>query len=156
MATIKCLLLALAATQRLGVLAILPDPGKGIDERTPYPACTPTPNNTCIVGGKYVLPELDWSNVGSAGNAAYEKYLPRNKPTLSVPWTNNKMPERCYHWGVTQDKFRAEDFVIYNVTFDDCEVGPFVICWHKRSPRTALDIADEIGRMPAPMRQAAS
>ena len=158
---LKHLALALAATHSLslvpGVLA-LPDPALRANKRSAYPACTENPsdpNNHCIVNGQYLVPELDWFDPNSPADLTYQQYLPTHSFTLSQ-WTNGKMPERCYYWGVERDHWKPADFVMYNVTFTDCTIAPFVMCWSKLSQRNASAIAAEISRMPAPMRQAAS
>ncbi|KAK3331396.1 hypothetical protein B0H66DRAFT_528730 [Apodospora peruviana] len=158
MTGIKYIALALTATQGLGVLAWQLDPTKSSNERAPYPACTRgDPETDCIVGGKYLVPELDMGGEGSNGNKAFKDHLTPSTPTLGAVWTNNKMPEPCYRWGVTKDRWKVEDFRIYNVTYEsDCNIAPFVICWNRLSPKSAEEIAWEIGRLPAPMRQAAS
>ena len=152
--------LALAAAQALGVLAWQPNPATKGSLRArapPYPICSPATNPNCIAGGKYLIPDLDASDENSKGDKALKALLKPSLPRLSDPWDAGQMPEPCYRRGVTEDGWRAADFVIYNVTYDsDCVGAPFVICWNKLSPKPVEAIADEIGRLPATMRQAAS
>lgn len=150
------LLFAILAVQGLGVFGFLPDPDRKLQKRATYPACSSTISSKCILDGNYLFPELDWSNVDSAADTAYKTYLPKHDDFVLSNWTNNKIPERCYHWGVAEDRWNAADFKAYNVTFSDCAIAPFVICMNKFSPRDASAIASEIGRIPAPMRQSAS
>jgi len=155
MAAIRRLVLALVATQSLGVLGSLPDPAKKLHKRSTYPACTPSSTNTCILGGKYLFPALDWSDSHSAADNVYRSSFVNHTFTLSQ-WTNNKIPEPCYYWGVERDHWNPSNFTVYNVTFSDCTISPFVICMNSFSPRDVSAIASEIGRIPAPLRQANS
>ncbi|KAK3312292.1 hypothetical protein B0H66DRAFT_570386 [Apodospora peruviana] len=92
----------------------------------------------------------------SKGNKAFVNILPVSRHELGPMWTNNKMPGPCYKWAVN-DKWNVSDFRMYNVTYpDDCRGEPFVICYHIHSNRSLDTVAKEIGRIPAPMRQAAS
>jgi len=154
MAIFKSLALALAALHALPALASQPDHRllrRDGNER--YPFCTPAPDNSCIVGGKYVKPDLNISDVGNPGNNAYITYLPAHTFTLSQ-WTNQKMPALCYD-KINLYNFRPVDFVVYNVTFSDCTT-PWVICRSKLAGKNVNEIADSVGKMPATMRQATS
>ena len=106
----------------------------------PYPFCSSATNPDCIADGKYPVPVLDFSNENSAGDLAYKTYLPTQTFTTSR-WTNGKIPERCYYWGVERDHFRAADFVVYNVTYADCPGAAFVVCHHKDAPKSVEVIA---------------
>jgi len=134
----KGLLLALAATHA-------PVLGHQLQARNaisndPYPFCNPAEEPNCIAGGKYLVPPLDFSLEGDIGDQAYNQYLPTHTFTLSQ-WTNNKMPEPCYYWGVTADHWNPADFVVYNVTFSDCPASPWVVCWNNHSPKSISQIA---------------
>lgn len=118
----------------------------------PYPFCNPATSDSCILNGKYLFPSLEFSNEGSLGNAAFLQYLPTSTFTVS-PWTNNKMPQACYYWGVERDKFNPREFTMYNVTFSDCS-QPFVVCYHNKAQKTISQIATEISRIPIKIRQA--
>lgn len=151
----KTLILALAAAaQAPGVLGYQLQP-RGVVNRDPYPFCNTKTNPNCIAGGKYLVPILDFSVQRSAGDLAYAKYLPTHNFTLSA-WPKGKMPEPCYKWGVTADHWKPADFTMYNVTFTDCPGSPWVVCFNKHSPRTIKQIAKEISRIPAAMRQSTS
>ncbi len=134
---LSTVLLALAAVQVPSVQGrqLKPRDGNG----DPYPFCNST-NPNCIVGGKYLVPQLDISTEGDPGDQAYNTYLPTHSFSLSQ-WTNGKMPEACYHYGVTDDHWNAADFVVYNVTFSDCPGSPWVVCWNNYSPKSINDIA---------------
>jgi hypothetical protein len=136
---VKAFLLALAAAQASSVLARQLR-ARDNSSNDPYPFCDPATNSNCIVGGKYLVPQLDFSIEGDAGDQAYNQYLPTHSFTLSQ-WTNGKMPEACYRWGVTADHWNPADFVMYNVTFSDCPTSPWVVCWNNHSPKTISDIA---------------
>ncbi|KAK3367690.1 hypothetical protein B0H63DRAFT_535732 [Podospora didyma] len=120
----------------------------------PYPFCNPATNANCIVGGKYLVPQLDFSLENDVGDQAFRQYLPTHTFTLSQ-WTNGKMPERCYFWAVTADHWNPADFVIYNVTYSDCSI-PFVMCYNVKAGKTASQVATEISRLPVKMRQSTS
>ncbi|KAK3376249.1 hypothetical protein B0T24DRAFT_718641 [Lasiosphaeria ovina] len=153
MASLKHLVLALAAVLAPGVS------GRQLQRRDasandPYPFCNPATSPDCIEGGKYVKPDLDFSDQNDVGDVAYRQYLSTHTFTLSQ-WTNGKIPEACYYWAVTADHWNAADFVVYNVTFSDCPT-PFVVCYNNKSPKTVSEIATEISRIPIGMRQATS
>lgn len=138
MVTIKNLFLTIAALRAAGVAGHQLRPRNAISN-DPYPACNPATNPNCIVGGKYLVPPLDFSLEDDIGDNAFKQYLPTHTFTLSQ-WTNNKMPQSCYYWAVTADHWSPVDFVMYNVTFSDCST-PFVVCWHKKSPKSISQIA---------------
>ncbi|KAK5653476.1 hypothetical protein OQA88_8962 [Cercophora sp. LCS_1] len=154
MTTLRFLVFTLAALHLPGVLGFQPDhrllPRDG-NER--YPFCTPAPDNSCIVGGKYVKPDLNISEAGNAGNNAYITYLPAHTYNLSQ-WTNQKMPQMCYST-INLYGYTPSAFVVYNVTYSDC-TSPWVICRSTTASKSINEIADEISKMPASMRQAAS
>jgi len=161
----KGIIFALAATQGLGVLAWQPNPAAAKSrlrarEPPPYPICSPATNPECIAGGKYLIPDLETSDENSKGDKALKTLLKVGTHRPPVSWEKEaagQMPEPCYRRGVVQDGWKAADFIIYNVTYDsDCDVAPFVICWNKLSPKSVETIAQEIGRLPATIRQAAS
>jgi hypothetical protein len=105
----------------------------------PYPACDPATNSNCIDGGRYLMPELNYSLEGDSGDSAFVKYLP-NHTFTTARWPAGKMPEPCYRWGVTADGWVATDFIIYNVTFSDCST-PFAVCWNTLAPKSIDQIA---------------
>ncbi|OBT45089.1 hypothetical protein VE00_05137 [Pseudogymnoascus sp. WSF 3629] len=146
----KALVLALAAqvSSVWGHLLRVRDTGD------PYPICSPATNANCIDGGRYLMPELNYSLEGDAGDTAYVEFLPNHTFTISQ-WSAGRMPEPCYRWGVTADHWVVTDFVMYNVTFSDCST-PFVVCWNKYAPKSISEIATYIGRIPAGMRQSTS
>ncbi|KAK3312505.1 hypothetical protein B0H66DRAFT_608767 [Apodospora peruviana] len=146
-------ILALAALQPSSVL------GRQLQARDTisndnYPFCDPATNKNCIVGGKYLVPQLDFSIENDVGDVAFKRYLPTHTFTISQ-WTNHKMPEKCYYWAVTADQWVATDFRVYNVTFSDCST-PFVVCYHKKATKTINQISTEISRLPVKIRQATS
>lgn len=145
---------ALAALHLHGVLALHPD--KNLlrrDGNEPFPFCTTATNPDCIVGGKYVKPDLNISDAGNPGNNAYITYLPSHTYTLSQ-WTNQRMPSMC-HYVINYYSFNPTDFTVYNVTYTDCN-EPWVICRHTGSSPSINQLAADIGKMPATMRQAAN
>ncbi|KAK3374124.1 hypothetical protein B0T24DRAFT_625704 [Lasiosphaeria ovina] len=160
MAVFKTLLIALAAAANApaAVVAFQPDPratNTGLAKRADaYPFCNPATNPNCIAGGKYLVPILEFSSENGPGDLAYQQYLPASPWTFSK-WTNGLMPERCYYWGVTADKWKATDFLVYNVTYTDCAT-PFVVCRHQKSTKSIGQLASQIGKLPVRMRQASS
>ena len=139
MAILKPLILAIAATSLPSVLGHQPRP-RDTSSGDDYPFCNPATNPNCIADGKYLVPQLDFSLENDVGDLAYKQYLPTHTFTVAQ-WTNGKMPERCYHFGVTADSWNPADFVMYNVTFSDCAGAPFVVCWHNKSSKTISEIA---------------
>jgi len=125
------------------------------DGNEPFPFCTPNPSTpeSCIVGGKYVKPDLNISDEGNPGNQAYVTYLPTHTYTLSQ-WTNNKIPQ-IVAGSIAVDGFQLADFSVYNVTYSDC-ASPWVIVRHSFATKTIAQLADVIGKIPAGMRQATS
>jgi hypothetical protein len=117
-----------------------------------YPYCTPSiqDSKTCIEHGKFLVPELNFSDLAGPGDQVYSKYLLPRQYSLSQ-WTNGKMPGSCEYWAHQRDQFNASDFTIYNLTFsDDCPDSPWVVCHHKRAPNTIDEIASvsEFPRLP--------
>ncbi|KAK0616824.1 hypothetical protein B0T14DRAFT_392789, partial [Immersiella caudata] len=106
------------------------------------------------VGGKYVKPDLNISDEGNAGNQAYVTYLPTHSYALSQ-WNNNKIPQ-IVAGSIAVDGFQLADFSVYNVTYSDCPNSPWVIVRHTSSSKTVAQLAVEIGKIPAGMRQATS
>ncbi|KAM7186378.1 hypothetical protein V8F33_011851 [Rhypophila sp. PSN 637] len=156
MTNYKSLLFASLATLHLGG-TLASHPPKHLvrrDGNERFPFCTPGdpvfPN--CIVNGRYVKPDLNISDAGNPGNNAYITYLPSHPYTLSQ-WTNQKMPSFC-HYVINNYNFNPSDFSVYNVTYPDCPSSPWVICKHSTTSKTIDQIASEIGKMPATMRQA--
>src|SRR5690349_3541840 len=115
MAILKSFLVfALATLHAPGALGFQPDHRLlRRDGNGRFPFCTPAPGNSCIVGGKYVKPDLNISDAGNPGNNAYVTYLPAHTYTLSQ-WTNQKMPALCYNT-INLYGFRPVEFVVYNV-----------------------------------------
>ncbi|KAK0751392.1 hypothetical protein B0T18DRAFT_387525 [Schizothecium vesticola] len=122
------------------------------DGNDPYPFCNPATSPDCIVGGKYVKPDLNISDEPNAGNQAYLTYLPTHTYTLSQ-WSAGKYPEEC-HRTIAGDGFNPTDFTVHNVTYSDCPSSPWVICVSRLANKTPVQIATEVGRMPAGIRQA--
>ncbi|KAK0613199.1 hypothetical protein B0T14DRAFT_498749 [Immersiella caudata] len=124
------------------------------DGNEPYPFCTTATNPSCVNSGRYVKPDLNISDAGSPGDNAYVTLLPSHTFTTSL-WTNQKMPPMCYsvinHYG-----FRPVDFQVYNVTYSDCPTSPWVICRSINASPTLSQIATNLSKMPASMRQAAN
>ncbi|KAK3995189.1 hypothetical protein QBC44DRAFT_389917 [Cladorrhinum sp. PSN332] len=116
-----------------------------------YPYCNPATESQCILNGLYLFPTLEFSNENSQGNAEFLARLPDSTFTIT-PWTNNKIPQTCVRWSVTQYGFSINDFSVFNVTYPDCSV-PFVVCYHRKAQKTISQIATEIGRMPIKIRQ---
>ncbi|KAL2129550.1 hypothetical protein VTI74DRAFT_7615 [Chaetomium olivicolor] len=148
----KALLLTFAAAPGLWGYQLRPRDAVSSD---PYPFCNPAENKNCICGGKYLVPTLEFSLEDSDGDRAFNEYLLPHSFTISK-WNNGKMPERCYYWGVTADHWNPTEFIIYNVTFDDCTFSPSVVCWHPTAPKNVTQIATEISRIPAKLRQSIS
>jgi hypothetical protein len=142
----KVLLLALAARVALG-FQIHPRDQSSND---PYPFCSTQSNPNCIEGGKWLYPSLDFSLEGDAGDNIYNQYLPTHTYKLSQ-WAKGKMPQACYYWAVTADKWVATDFTMWNVTYSDCST-PYVICRHKNAPKTIDQIATVRWPTPSPAR----
>ena len=122
------------------------------DGNEPFPFCNPATSPDCIVGGKYVKPDLNISDEPNAGNQAYLTYLPTHTYTLSQ-WAAGKYPEEC-HRTIVGDGFNPTDFTVHNVTYSDCPSSPWVICVSRLANKTPVQIATEVGRMPAGIRQA--
>ncbi|KAH8895248.1 hypothetical protein GQ53DRAFT_761835 [Thozetella sp. PMI_491] len=146
----RALFLGLAAHLALG-LQIHP---RDTSSNDPYPFCNTKTTPSCIEGGKWLYPALDFSLENDAGDLIYQKYLPSHTYTLSQ-WAKGKMPEACYYWGVTRDQWVAADFTMWNVTYSDCST-PYVVCRHKNAPKTIDQIATTISKIPAGVRQAVS
>ncbi|KAI9150328.1 Conidiation-specific protein 13 [Paramyrothecium foliicola] len=66
-------------------------------------------------------------------------------------WAPGWVPSTCFehNW---LSSLQAKDFVVYNITYDDCS-EPFVLCRHKDSPASLGLIFTSISRIPARMRQ---
>jgi len=152
MAVLKSLSSVLAAAALIvpGVLGFQLAPRDAISNDA-YPFCNPATDNECILNGKYLFPTLEFSLESSLGNAAFLQYLPTSTFSLTQ-WTNNKMPQACYHWGAEYYKFNPREFIMYNVTFADCP-QPFVVCYHSKAQKTITQIATEISRIPVKLRQ---
>ena len=140
MTIFNAFVLALTALHLPSALSFQPDHRlQRRDGNEPFPFCTTATNSNCIVGGKYVKPDLNISDAGNPGNNAYITYLPAHTYTLSQ-WTNQKMPEMCYKT-INLYGFRPADFVVYNVTFSDC-TAPWVVCRSTAAGKTINEIAD--------------
>ncbi|KAK0736608.1 hypothetical protein B0T21DRAFT_348647 [Apiosordaria backusii] len=160
MTTLRSLSIFTLAALPAVVQAWLPDPdiggihGRDAISNDPYPYCNPTTSANCILNGLYLFPTLEFSNQTSLGNQEFINRLPVSSSTISV-WTNNKIPQTCYYWGVTRDSWTAAGFTVYNVTYSDCGT-PFVVCRHSTAPKSITEIATEIGRIPIKLRQSTS
>ncbi|KAM7207201.1 hypothetical protein V8F20_002467 [Naviculisporaceae sp. PSN 640] len=144
----------LARQERPSSLLTRREDGKVVDPNA-YPFCNPKKDESCITEGKYLLPTLPIQYPGDKGETAYKKYLPTHDAELSK-WTNGMMPKICHKLGVEMDKWDVADFEMYNVTFADCKKSPFVMCYHTKAQKTPEQIATEISRVPAGMRQSTS
>lgn len=144
----------LARQERPNSLLMRREDGKVTDPNA-YPYCNPKKDEFCITDGKYLLPPLPIQTPGDKGDTAYKKYLPTHGAELSK-WTNGLMPKVCHELGVEMDKWNVADFEMYNVTFSDCKKSPFVMCYHTKAQKTPEQIATEISRLPAGMRQSTS
>ncbi|KAH8894113.1 hypothetical protein GQ53DRAFT_821217 [Thozetella sp. PMI_491] len=126
-----------------------------------YPACHLGPDDQrCINDGRFLVPELNFSNPGSPGDLAYSTYLPTHPYTLSA-WPSGgndaRIPRVCGIYGHNSDGFDMRDFQVYNVTFpDQCPGSPWVICRDYRSGQTIDQLATVISKIPVRMRQAMS
>ncbi|KAK4449774.1 hypothetical protein QBC34DRAFT_462288 [Podospora aff. communis PSN243] len=154
MAIFKSAILALTAFQ--GVLSIRDLHQfyrRDGNEVSPHCTFNPSEPESCIVGGKFVKPDLNISDPENAGNQAYVNHLPHHTFDLSE-WTNNKIPEIVVG-SINVDGFQLQDFSVYNITYSDC-ASPWVIVRHKDCTKTKEELADVIGQMPAGIRQATS
>ncbi|KAK0627371.1 hypothetical protein B0T14DRAFT_135246 [Immersiella caudata] len=155
MAIFKSAVMALATVQGvLGFEALHQFSRRDGDERFPFCIFNPSKPEECIVGGRYVKPDLNISDEENAGNQAYVEHLPHHTYTLSQ-WTNNKIPS-IVTGSIGVDGFQVGDFSVYNVTYSDCANSPWVVVRHTASSKTIDQLADVIGQIPAGIRQATS
>ncbi|KAK1829515.1 hypothetical protein QBC39DRAFT_384032 [Podospora conica] len=156
MTMLRTLALALAALQAPVVLGLTLEyhlmPRDG-NQQFPYCTFNASEPEACIANGRYVKPDVNISEPGSPGANAYNTYLPTHTYSLSL-WTNGKMPSMCNH-SISTYKYVPSSFSVYNVTYSDCS-APWVICRSNSAASTIQQLAEEISRIPASMRQAAS
>ncbi|KAK3900361.1 hypothetical protein C8A05DRAFT_36012 [Staphylotrichum tortipilum] len=134
----RLLALALAAAHAPGTLARLHR--RDANSNDPYPYCSKSTNADCIADGKYLTPQLDFSIPGDAGDLAFDQYLPAQEFAIAR-WPSGRMPTPCHKWAVTEDKWDAADFIVYNVTFSDCADTPWVMCHHNLAPKNVSYLA---------------
>ena len=92
------------------------------------------------------------SNPGLDLNRMKNDLLNNLHPTHSVwdYWGAGWIPQACKDFAVGH-KLNPSDFTIFNVHYDDCS-EPWIMCRHKDTHASEIDMIDIFGRMPVHTR----